>query len=123
MDAQSLQVQALITFLTPLLIQLAKRSQARALAWIDQSRPKICVLTSAAAALLTCTEIEVIHAPLSLTITWPDEATLAQRLLAFLAAAALQFGAQHIFYDSFWRHVVPTASNQQVPAVSAQPKS
>ena len=44
MDAQSLQVQALITFVMPLLIQLAKRSQSRAFAWIDQNKPKICLL-------------------------------------------------------------------------------
>ncbi len=108
MDPQSLQVQALITFLTPLLIQLAKRSRSRALAWIDQSKPNICILTSAVTALLTCTEIEVIHAPHSLTITWPDEATLVRGILTFLVAAAVQFGGQHVFYDSFWRHVVPT---------------
>ena len=33
MDVQSIQVQALITFLMPLLIQLAKRSQARFGGW------------------------------------------------------------------------------------------
>jgi hypothetical protein len=119
MDAQSLQVQALITFITPFLLQLAKRSQSRALAWIDQSKPKICVLASAAAALMTSMEIEVIHAPHRLTITWADGPTLVRGLLTFLVAAAVQFGGQHIFYDSFWRHVVPAASNQS-PVVSHQ---
>ena len=69
MDTNAMELQALITFLTPLVIQLAKRSQLRALAWIDQSKPKICLLTSAVAALLTSMEIEVVHTSHQLTIT------------------------------------------------------
>jgi fumarate reductase subunit D len=103
-----MELQALITFLTPLVIQLAKRSQLRALAWIDQSKPKICLLTSAVAALLTSMEIEVVHTSHQLTITWPDGARLAHGLTTFLVAAAMQFGGQHVFYDSLWKQVVPT---------------
>ena len=51
MDVQSIQMQALITFVMPLLIQLAKRSQSAAFAWIDQNKPKICMLTSGVTAL------------------------------------------------------------------------
>ena len=48
MDVQSIQTQALITFVMPFLIQLAKRSQSAGFAWISQRKPKICMLTSAA---------------------------------------------------------------------------
>ncbi len=51
MDTQSLQVQALITFIMPLLIQLAKRSQSAAFAWIDQNKPKVCMMASGVMAL------------------------------------------------------------------------
>ena len=61
MDSNSIQVQALITFIMPLLIQLAKRSQSAAFAWIDQNKPKVCVLTSGAAALATSMGIEIVH--------------------------------------------------------------
>jgi hypothetical protein len=108
MDTQSLQVQALITFLTPFLIQLAKRSQAQALTWIDQRKPLISVVTSAAVALATSTGIAVVHAPHSLTITWPEGATLARGLVTLLVSAAMQFGGQHVFYEGFWRHLVPS---------------
>jgi hypothetical protein len=108
MDTQSLQVQALITFVMPLLIQLAKRSQSAAFAWIDQNKPKICMLASAATALLTSMGVEIAHAPHSLTVSWPDEATLVHGLLTFLVAAVLQFGAQHVLYDGFWKHAVPS---------------
>jgi len=109
MDTQSLQIQALITFVMPLLIQLAKRSQSAAFAWIDQSKPRICVLTSGVTALLTSMGIEFVRAPHSLTVSWPDTATLVRGLVTFLVSAVLQFAAQHVLYDGFWRHVVPSA--------------
>ncbi|MFZ0961672.1 MAG: hypothetical protein WAO35_12265 [Terriglobia bacterium] len=108
MDAQSLQVQALITFVMPLLIQLAKRSQSRAFAWIDQNKPKICLLASGVTALATSMGIEFAHAPHTLTVSWPDAPTLGRGLATFLVSAVLQFAAQHALYDGFWRHVVPT---------------
>jgi hypothetical protein len=111
MDANTIQVQALVTFMMPLLIQLAKRSQAQALAWIDQSKPKICVLTSGAAALATSMGIEIVHAPHSLTVSWPDTATLVRGLATFLVSAVLQFAAQHALYEGFWRHVVPARTS------------
>ena len=107
MDAQSLQVQALVTFVMPLLIQLAKRSQSSAFAWIDQNKPKICLLTSGASALLTSMGIGFVHAPHSLTMSWPDTPTLVRGLVTFVVSAVLQFAAQHALYDGFWRHVVP----------------
>ena len=107
MDTQSLQVQALITFAMPLLIQLAKRSQSAGFAWINQNKPKICMLTSGVAALLTSMGIEFVHAPHSLTVSWPDTATLVRGLVTFAVSAVLQFAAQHALYDGFWRHVVP----------------
>ena len=107
MDTNSLQVQALITFITPFLLQLAKRSQSAAFAWIDQNKPRICVLTSAVTALLTSMGIEFVHVPHSLTVTWPDSATLARGLATFLVSAVLQFAAQHALYEGLWRHVVP----------------
>ena len=58
MDVQSIQTQALITFVMPFLIQLAKRSQSAGFAWINQRKPKICMLTSGVAALLTSMGIE-----------------------------------------------------------------
>jgi len=106
MDSNSIQLQALITFITPLLMQLAKRSQSAGLAWIGQNKPKICVLTSAVAALATSMGIEIAHAPHSLTLSWPDAATMARGLAAFLVSAVLQFAAQHALYEGFWRHVV-----------------
>jgi hypothetical protein len=107
-DLHSIQTQAFITFLVPLIIQLAKNSQSKALAWIDQYRPNICVLTSAVAALLTSMEIEVVRAPHSLTVSWPDSATLAHGLVTFLIMTGVQFGGQHVFYESLWRHVLPS---------------
>ena len=116
MDAQSLQVQALITFIMPLLIQLAKRSQSQAFAWIGQNKPRVCMLASGITALLTSMGIEFAHAPHSLTVSWPDAGTLERGLVTFLVPAVLQFAAQHALYDGFWRHVVPSPSN----AVSTQ---
>ena len=107
MDVQSLQVQAVITFLMPLAIQLAKRSRRAAFAWIDQNKPRICVLTSALTALATSMGIDIVYAPHSLTIRWPDTATLMRGGLTFVVSAVLQFAAQHALYDGFWRHVVP----------------
>ena len=112
MDSNSIQIQALITFITPYLIQLAKRSQSAGLAWIDQNKPKVCVFTSAVAALTTSMGIEFVHSPHSFTVSWPDGATLARGLAAFLVSAVLQFAAQHALYEGFWRHVVPSTSHQ-----------
>ena len=116
MDAQSLQVQAIITFLMPLLIQLAKRSRSAAFAWIDQNKPRICMLTSALTALATSMGIEMVRAPHSLTVSWPDGATLLRGLMTFLVSAVLQFAAQHALYEGWWRHLVPSASNPGAPA-------
>ena len=107
MDVQSIQLQAIITFVMPLLIQLAKRSQSVAFAWIDQNKPKICMFTSGVMALATSMGIEVAHAPHSLTVTWPNAGTLERGFLTFLVSAVLQFAAQHALYDGLWRHVVP----------------
>ena len=111
MDAQSLQVQALITFVMPLLIQLAKRSQSAAFAWIDQNKPKICVLTSGVTALLTSMGIDIARAPHSLTVSWPDSSTLLRGLATFLLSAVLQFAAQHTLYEGLWRHIVSNQSS------------
>ena len=121
MDPQSLQVQALITFVMPLLIQLAKRSQSAAFAWIDQNKPKICVVTSGATAFLTSLGIEIVHAPHSLTVSWPDAEALLRGFATFVLSALFQFTAQHVLYDGFWRHVLPAGSNQR-SAVSSQPE-
>ena len=112
MDANAIQIQALITFVTPFVIQLAKRSQSGFLAWIDQNKPKICMLTSGVAALATSMGIEFVHAPHSLTVSWPDGPTLVRGALTFVVSAVLQFAAQHALYDGFWKYVVPTASHQ-----------
>jgi hypothetical protein len=109
MNPNSIELQALITFIMPLLIQLAKRSKSSTFAWIDQRKPKICMLTSGIAALLTSMGVEFVHAPHSLTVSWPDAPTLLRGLLTFLISAVLQFACQHALYDGFWRHIVPTA--------------
>jgi len=119
MGSTSIEMQALITFITPLLIQLAKRSQSAGLAWIDQNKPKVCMLTSGVAALLTSMGIEVVHAPHRLTVSWPDAGMLARGFATFLVLSVVQFAAQHALYDGFWRHLVP-ASNPQSPVVSHQ---
>lgn len=119
MDTQSLQVQALITFLMPMVIQLAKRSQSAGFAWIDQNKPKVCMLTSGLAALATSMGIEFAHAPHSLTVHWPDPGTMARGLVTLVVSVVLQFAAQHALYDGFWRHVVPTkADSRQLTANS-----
>ena len=110
MNIQSLQIQALITFVMPLLIQLAKRSQSAAFAWIDQNKPKVCMLTSGVTALLTSMGIEFVHVPHSLTVTWPDAPTMARGFVTLVVSVVLQFAAQHALYDGFWRHVVPAAT-------------
>jgi len=109
LNIQAIQLQALIDLLVPFLIQLAKNSQAKALAWIDPYKPKICVMTSAVAALLTSMEIEIVHAPHSITVSWPDSATLARGLVTFVVMAAAQLGGQHVFYESLWRYLLPNA--------------
>jgi hypothetical protein len=60
--------------------------------------------------------IEIVHAPHSLTVTWPDGATLARGFVTLVVAVVLQFSAQHVLYDGFWKHVVPSQSNQVAPA-------
>ena len=107
MDTNSIEVQALITFVMPLLIQLAKRSQSHLFAWIDQNKPKGCVLTSGVMALATSMGIEFAHAPHSLTVSWPDTNTLLRGFATFLISAVFQFAAQHALYEGLWRHVVP----------------
>jgi hypothetical protein len=114
LDIQTIQTQAFITLLVPFVIQLAKNSQSKAFAWIDQYKPNICVITSAVAALATSMEIVVVRAPHSLTISWPDSATLAHGLVTFVIMTATQFGGQHVFYESLWRHVLPSVP---LPAV------
>jgi hypothetical protein len=116
MDTQSLQVQALITFVMPLVIQLAKRSQSAGFAWIDQNKPKVCMLTSGFAALVTSMGIEFVHAPNTLTVHWPDTATMVRGLVTLVVSVVLQFAAQHALYDGFWKHVIPSPSNQVAPA-------
>ena len=111
MDSQSLQIQALIAFIMPLLIQWAKRSQAPVFAWIDQNKPKICVLTSAGAALLTSTGIEIARAPGVLTIHYPDATTILRGLLAFAAVTIGQIAVQHSVYGGFWKRVSPSPPN------------
>jgi hypothetical protein len=113
MDATSMQWQALISFLTPLLIQLAKLSQSKLLAWIDQNKPKVCVAASFLTALCTSMGIHFVHTPGALTMSWPSGATMANGFLQFIFA----FGAQHVYYEGLWRHVVPT------PAIPAPPKA
>lgn len=112
MDVQSIQAQALITFIMPLMIQLAKRSQSVGLAWIHQNKPQVCMLMSGVAALLTSMGIEIARAPHSLTVSWPDAGTLERGFVTFLVSSILQFAAQHALYDGFWKHVVPTVSHQ-----------
>jgi hypothetical protein len=92
----------------PLLIQLAKRSQVRWLAWIDQAKPKVCMATSAIAALLTAGGIQIVHAPGTLTIHYPDATTALHGVLIFLVSATCQLAGQHALYDGFWRYVVST---------------
>ena len=112
MDIQSIQMQALITFVMPLLIQLAKRSRSAAFSWIDQNKPKVCVLTSGVMALLTSMGIEFARAPHSLTVSWPDGATLLRGFATFVISAVFQFAAQHALYEGLWRHIVASPSSQ-----------
>jgi len=117
MDANSFEMQALITFITPVVIQLAKRSQSAAFAWIDQNKPKVCVATSALAALATSMGIEFVRGPHSLTVSWADGATLARGFATFAVSALVQFATQHALYEGLWRHVLPAGSGRS-PAVS-----
>lgn len=111
MDANSIQFQALITFLMPVAIQLLKASKARGLAWIDQAKPAICVLTSAATALGTATGITLVHSAHSLTVTWPDATAIVHGLLTLLVSTVIQIAGQHALYDGFWKHILPVRSN------------
>jgi hypothetical protein len=108
------EIQALVTFLAPLVIQFAKKSDARALAWIDQSKPKVCVLTNFAIALVASAGITFAHVPGSLTISWPSLGTVVPGLLTFLISTIVQFVAQHLLYDSFWKHFVKSPPNEPV---------
>jgi hypothetical protein len=111
MDANSIQIQALVTFMMPFFIQLAKRSKARVLGWIDQAKPGVSVAASAATALATSMGMQFAHTPHSLTVTWPDATTLAHGFLTFAAGAVLQFAGQHALYEGLWRQVVPAKRN------------
>lgn len=70
------------------------------------------MLTSLVAALATSMGIQLVRAPHSLTVSWPDAGTLAQGLTTFLMSAVLQFAAQHALYEGLWRQVVPSKSHQ-----------
>jgi hypothetical protein len=107
-DTNSIQIQALVTFLTPFLIQLLKKNRAQALAWIDQAKPRVCVLTNGVTALLTAMGIQLECAPHHFTVSWPDGATLVRGFVTFV----LGFALQHALYEGFWRHLVPSPSNQ-----------
>lgn len=120
MDPQSFEAQALITLVMPLLIQLAKRSQSAAFAWIGQNKPKVCMLTSAAAALATSLGIEVVRSPHSITVSWPDGNTLLHGLATLAVSVVMQFAAQHALYDGLWRHVVPLPRNRQPDLADSQ---
>lgn len=113
MDTSSIQIQALITFLAPFFIQLAKRSQSLAFSWIDQNKPKVCVLTSGLAALATSMGIQFVHSPHSVTVTWPDGSTLAHGFTTFLVSALIQFVGQHALYEGLWKHVLSTGVGSQ----------
>ena len=117
MDSSSFQIQALVTFFMPFLIQLAKLSKARVFAWIDANRPKVCVITGVFTALLTSTGIEITHAAHSLTVTWPDGATILRGLVMFAVATIIQIIGQHAAYGGFWKYIVPA------PKKSAQPSA
>ena len=112
MNMESIQIQALITFVMPLLIQLAKRSQSVVFAWISQNKPTVCMVTSGVTALVTAMGIQFVYAPHSLTVSWPDASALVRSLLTFLVSAVFQFAAQHALYKGFWQHAVPAGSNQ-----------
>jgi lysylphosphatidylglycerol synthetase-like protein (DUF2156 family) len=111
MDTTSMQVQALIALAMPLAIQLAKRSKTPLLAWIDQAKPRVCIVTNAIASLATAGGIEFARNAHSLTISWPDGATMLRGVLTFLVSAILQFATQHALYEGLWRHVVASPSN------------
>ena len=110
MNANSIQIQAIVTFLMPALIQLLKRSRAKGLQWIDQDKPKICVLTSAATALATSMGIEFAHASHSLTISWGDSGQILHGFLTFIVLTIIQIGGQHALYGGFWKQIFPTPS-------------
>ena len=115
MDIEALQIQALITFLMPLGIQLAKRSRSVALAWINPRKPKISMLISGVGALATAMGIQLAHTSHSVTLSWPDSGTLLRGLLTFLVSAIFQFAAQHALYEGLWRNVVPaTVDSRQL---------
>jgi hypothetical protein len=118
MDPHSIQVQAVVSLVMPLLIQLAKRSRSQAFAWIDQNRPTICALTSGMAAILTSMGIEIVHDAHSLTVRWADSATQLHGFATFVVAALFQFGAQQAAYVGLWRRVVPSPSNELATAKS-----
>jgi hypothetical protein len=121
MDTNTIQFQALITFVMPFLIQLAKRSQNAAFRWIDQNKPKVCVVASAATSILTSMGIAIEAAPHRLTLTWPDESTLLHGLATLLLSSVVQFASQHALYEGFWRILVP-ASPAPHAALRTQPQ-
>jgi hypothetical protein len=105
-------IQALVAFLAPLVIQFLKRSTARGLSWLDQAKPKYCVLTNFALALLTNAGITFAHTPGSLLIHWPDLTTAVAGALTFLFTVLVQFLAQHLLYGALWKHVVKSPTNE-----------
>lgn len=108
---QDVQIQAMIALIFPVALQLAKRSQSKALAWIDQNRPKISVAVSGLAAVATNAGLSFAHTSHSVTLTWTDLPSAIHGLVTFGITTALQLFGQHLSYQAIWKHVLPATPN------------
>jgi hypothetical protein len=104
---QDIQVQAIIAFLFPVVLQLAKNSQNKLLAWVSNNKPRVSVITSALVALLTNMGFSFAHTTHSVTIGWVDLPTAVHGLVAFLTMTGIQLAGQHLSYEAFWQHILP----------------
>lgn len=112
----SFQLQALVTFIAPFLIQAAKASESKLLTWINENTKTVSVLVSFVTSLATNMGIALHHSTGQLTLTYPDLPTAIQGLTGFLVMTAAQFLAQGSIYDQIARYVFPTKQAEKKEA-------
>jgi len=105
----SLQIQALVTVLAPFVIQAAKASQLKVLAWINQNSRTVNIIVSFLTALITSAGIMIHHTPGQIMINYPGVPQIIHGVLGFLLVAGGQFAVQHGIYHAMVRPLVPVA--------------
>jgi hypothetical protein len=114
----SFQLQALVTFIAPFLIQIAKASQTKVLGWINENNKMVSVAISFVTSLATNTGIALHHTAGQLTLTYPDLPHVIQGLTGFIVMTVTQFLAQGAVYDQLARRFFPTPEAKRAAALT-----